>query len=64
MTQPRRHFVFELQELGIAMMQMNLRRRHPEATEAQVRAMLATWLQERPAAPQGDGEGIASNRFS
>ena len=40
------------------------RRRHPEATEAEVEALLSAWLRERPAAPQGDAEGVSSDRFS
>jgi hypothetical protein len=64
MTEAPRHIVFELQELGIEIMRSNLRRRHPEATEAEVEALLSAWLRERPAAPQGDAEGVSSDRFS
>ena len=39
---------FDLHEAGISMMEQNLRRRHPEATEVELKEMLRAWLQDRP----------------
>ena len=36
--------VFELFDASIEIMRLNLRRRHPEASEAEVEAMLRRWL--------------------
>jgi hypothetical protein len=47
----------ELQDLGIAMMTQRLRREHPGATDAEVRAWLRAWLDTRPGAELGDGVG-------
>lgn len=64
MTRQRRHPVFDLQEAGIEIMRMNLRRRHPDATDDEIHKMLLAWLRERPGAPYGDAPGVPSNRFS
>ena len=39
---------FDLHEAGVAMMKQNLKRRHPDATEAERREMLRAWLQDTP----------------
>ena len=50
---------FELFDFGVEMMAANLRRRHPEASPAQIEAMLEAWLLERPGAALGDSDGVA-----
>jgi len=64
MPRQRPHPVFELNELGIEIMLMNLRRRHPDLSEAEIKTLLVTWLRERPGAPNGDAEGVPSARLS
>ena len=49
--------VLDLHDTGVEMMRMNLRRRHPDATDAQIQQKLVEWLHDRPGAPDGDGEG-------
>ena len=60
----RVHPVFELNEAGIAIMRMNLRRRNPAASEAEIDALLLAWVRDRPGAPLGDADGVPSKRFS
>lgn len=62
-TAGKRNPVFDLNEMGIALMRMNLRRRHPDASEAEIHAMLVDWVRDRPGAPNGDAAGVASKRF-
>jgi hypothetical protein len=50
---------FELFEAGVRLMEARLRRRHANATPAEIEAMLAAWLRDRPGAPNGDAEGLA-----
>ena len=38
-------------------MRQNLRRRHPEADEAEIERGLAAWLRHRPGAEHGDAVG-------
>lgn len=47
----------ELHEEGVAMMRQTLRRKHPEASEAEIQRRLQAWLLERPGAEHGDGWG-------
>jgi hypothetical protein len=54
---------FELNEAGLEIMAMNLRRRNPEASEAKIRELLIAWMRERPGAPTGDADGVPSTRF-
>lgn len=37
-----------MSEQGIELMRQNLRRRHPEADEAQIEHLLAEWCVDRP----------------
>lgn len=53
----------DLFEAGLALQRQNLRRRHPRATESEIDALLNAWLEQRPGAEQGDGEGRPANRF-
>lgn len=47
----------ELAEVAERMMRQNLRRRHPDATDAEIEAGVTEWLQRRPGAEHGDGVG-------
>ena len=38
----------DLHEAGVQMMRLNLRRRHPEASEAEIQARFLAWLDEDP----------------
>jgi hypothetical protein len=53
----RAEATFELFELGIEMMRQNLRRRHPDADDEEIRRRLVEWLHDRPWARHGDAEG-------
>jgi hypothetical protein len=44
-------------EAGVEMMRQNLRRRFPEASEAEIKARLTEWLHHRPGAEHGDCPG-------
>jgi hypothetical protein len=48
---------FDLFTSGERMMRQNLRRRHPDASAAEIEEMLWTWLMQRPGAEFGDGVG-------
>ncbi len=48
---------FDLFTAGERMMRQNLRRRHPEASVAEIEEMLWAWLMRRPGAEDGDGVG-------
>jgi hypothetical protein len=47
-----------LHEDGVAMMRLNLRRRHPTENEAQIASRLHAWLHHRPGAEHGDADGL------
>lgn len=42
---------------GVRLMRANLRRGHPDATEAEIERLVDHWLAERPGAEHGDGVG-------
>ena len=42
---------------GEALMRQNLRRRFPEASDAEIESKLNDWLSDRPCAEFGDAEG-------
>lgn len=48
---------FELAQMGVELRAQRHRREHPEATEAEVDAVVAMWLQHRPGAQHGDAPG-------
>jgi len=48
---------FELCALGEAMRVAQLRREHPDATDAEIEDMLVAWLSTRPGAEHGDAWG-------
>ncbi len=62
-TNSRAVTAFELNALGIEVMRANLRRRHPEETDAGIEARLAAWMVSRPHAPSGDADGTPAKRF-
>ena len=43
----------ELQETGLKLQRQNLRRRHPDASEAEIDRLFRQWLHDRP----GDSAG-------
>ncbi len=47
----------ELFEDGVELMRQNLRRQNPEASEAEIAALLGRWLRTRPDAEAGDCPG-------
>jgi hypothetical protein len=59
----RMKMAFDLYEVAEMMMRQNLRRRHPQADEAEVERLFVSWLQRRPGAEHGDGVGTPSRRF-
>lgn len=44
-------------ELGEAMLRQKLKRKQPQATEAEIEAQVQEWLERRPGAEHGDGMG-------
>jgi hypothetical protein len=48
---------FDLHEAGVEMMWQSLRRRFPDAANAEIEARLSAWLHERPGAELGDALG-------
>jgi hypothetical protein len=44
-------------ELGEQMLRQKLRRKFPQATEAEIEAHVQEWLERRPGAEHGDGVG-------
>jgi hypothetical protein len=44
-------------ELGERMLRQRLKRRQPEASEAQIDELIAQWLRRRPGAEHGDSQG-------
>jgi hypothetical protein len=44
---------FDLFETGVRLMRQNLRRQHPEASEADIDRLLDAWLRDRPADAEG-----------
>ncbi|MFL5408963.1 MAG: hypothetical protein ACJ79O_24350 [Myxococcales bacterium] len=47
----------DLHQFGKAMMRECLRREHPEKGDVELDDLLRRWLEERPGAEQGDGDG-------
>jgi hypothetical protein len=48
----------DLFDLAERMLRQKLRRKHPEATSVEIDAMVTRWLEHRPGAEHGDGEGV------
>ena len=53
----RMRVAFELADLAYEMKRQQFRRKHPEATEAQLDQWMAEWHQVRPGAEYGDASG-------
>ncbi|GIW40821.1 MAG: hypothetical protein KatS3mg076_1398 [Candidatus Binatia bacterium] len=53
----RLRVAMELFELGEKMLRQKLRRDHPSATESEIDAKVAEWLERRPGAEHGDAPG-------
>lgn len=53
----RLRMALDLCALGEAMRRAQLRREHPEATDAEIEAMLTAWFETRPGAEHGDAWG-------
>ena len=51
-----------LMEAGIALMRQNLRRRNPSVSEAEVDALLASWLHRTEEPLAGDTAGAVRHR--
>ncbi len=47
----------QMHQDGVALMRQNLRRRHDDADEDQIDALVGLWLRERPGAQHGHAEG-------
>lgn len=47
----------ELAELAEEMVELRLRRLHPEASDGEIEGLVIDWLCERPGAPFGDSFG-------
>jgi hypothetical protein len=56
---PRERFrvAMELYELAEAMLRQRLRRKHPDATEDEIDALVVAWRSRRPGAEDGDAPG-------
>jgi len=48
---------FDLCDLGVSIRRAQLRRKHPDATDEEIEALLVAWLQTRPGAEHGDAWG-------
>lgn len=53
----RMRIAFDLYQVAEDMMRLNLRRRNPDATEAEIEQGIRDWLAKRPGAEHGDGVG-------
>jgi hypothetical protein len=60
----RMRAAIEMYEVGVAMYTMRMRREHPDASDAEIDAMVNRWSLDRPGARDGDAAGVsASYRF-
>ena len=48
---------FELHEVGVRMYRARMEREHPDASDAEISAMVRAWLHTRPGAERGDCVG-------
>ena len=49
----RMRATFDLYQTAVDMMRQNLRRRHPDASEAEIARQLQEWMLEQPEDPPG-----------
>ena len=54
----RLRLAFELFEFGESMKREQLRREHPDESDAEIEARLVAWLHDRPGAEFGDATGV------
>lgn len=54
----RMRIAFDLYQVAEDMMRLNLRRRNPDATDAEIEQGIQNWLAKRPGAEHGDGVGV------
>jgi hypothetical protein len=59
----RLRIALDMFEFGEQMQRARLRRLHPDATDDDIEAAIASWLMSRPGAPLGDAIGRPSHRF-
>ena len=59
----RLRMAFDLFDFSVEVMRQNLRRAHPDETDAQIERRLAVWLEIRPGAELGDSAGHVVDRF-
>lgn len=55
--------VLTMYEFGERMYRTRLRRENPDATDAEIDALVSVWHLDRPDAPLGDAVGRVSHRF-
>jgi hypothetical protein len=53
----RFQLTLDLYDLSERMLRQKLRRKHPQATDAELEVKVAEWIARRPGAEHGDGEG-------
>lgn len=53
----RLRLAFDLFDAGVDMMRQSLRRRFPDATDAEIQRRIDAWLHDRPGAEDGDASG-------
>jgi hypothetical protein len=53
----RFRWTMDLYNFGERMLRNRLRRKSPDATEAEIDAAIVRWRWDRPGAPSGDAEG-------
>jgi hypothetical protein len=63
-TIQRLRIALDMYEVGEQMERQRLRRRTPEASDAQIEAQVAAWRRRRPGAEGGDCPGHPSPRFA
>ncbi|RMH20365.1 MAG: hypothetical protein D6696_08365 [Acidobacteria bacterium] len=58
----RLELAFDLYQFAEDQMRINLRRRHPGATDDEIERRLVEWLHHRPGAEHGDAESTRALR--
>lgn len=53
----RLRVTLDLHQAGIDLMRQNLRRRYPDASDAEISERVTEWLHTRPGAEHGDAPG-------
>lgn len=60
----RMRLALDLFASGEALMRQQLKRLHPDWSEARLQGELLAWLRERPGAEHGDAAGRPTNRLA